>query len=845
MKLATTLAALAALAGCASDPPDAAPAAPPEASPPEPDAAFHTVARAQGGVVFRDGERLYVADEDRSALHAIALTRFGRADAQRTLALPGPPAAVIAHDGEVLVTIREPGMLLRLYDDGDDLREMARTPLPDDAWGIAITADGRDALVTSAWTRQLSRVSLDDMTLRWSLPVAREPRAIAVLDGDRAYLTHLVGAALTRIDGLSAIPKVQRIAFPAAPLRNPDDEFAEARSQAASLAYAGVLSPDGARLFVPRHALGATGKLAWNGQPTVDVLLTRDDSPLAEREGDAPLSRVQVPLERRDQELSGPGPIQRRPIFAQPRAAVYRVSTHTLLVASEGRDALVELDARSVDPSARALRRYELSPWEDRVQIDDLVAGDTECGAPSGIALSDDENAAYVFCRSTATLAAVSLRDAEEPVTANFRQPRDARVALMPLGDDPLDAEAALGRRLFYDAVDNRMSFGFSCAGCHPEGRDDGHVWQELPNGVMRAFPETQPWTTTQIRGEPRQTPMLAGRVDHDGPFGWRGESASLKARILRGFEMHHWYGFGWVDRHSLERAQALAAFLRSSSLAGGLVPPPKRRAPLDATEARGRALFDDATAGCAGCHTPATGFSDQSRVALDLRSPDDRFIGRESARFRTPSLSFVAGTEPYLHDGSIDTLEQLLEHNHDRMGITSHLGADDRRALVTYMHALDGPAPSDAFPVSPAPRRARAQSPPSPSPSEDQWHDAPALALARADERCDAQQLREWVRIRCRVHAAEVQLVGGSPEGVALSHSEAYVRPRDPRLWWDRPELVDDVVVVMPLRPGDRRLVQALFSGFVKWGGNDFDASLVISETWLEGQDAPTITVL
>ncbi len=673
MKRALTLLAAAAIAGCAAEVPETAPPPPaPDAPSAEaPEAAFAGVARAQGGVVFRDGEQLYVADEDRSALHAVTLARFGAAEAQRTVPLPGRPASLVAHGGELLVTIRDPGMLLRLRDDGRAIREVARTALPDDAWGLAVTADGRRALVTSAWSQQLSAVSLDDMSLQWSLGLAREPRAIAVRDGDRAYVTHLVGAPLTRIDGLSSAPRVQRIAFPAAPLRNPGDEHAEARSQAASLAYAGVLSPDGARLFVPRHALGATGKLAWNGQPTVDVLLTQDDSPLAERHGDAPLSRLQVPLMQRDQEISGPGPVQRRPIFAQPRAAVYRATTHTLLVASEGRDMLVELDAHSVDPSARALRQYRLTPWHDWVQRDDQVAGDTDCGAPSGIALAQDEATAYVFCRATGTLAAVALRDGEP-------HGRDDRVALMPLAEDPLDARAALGRRLFYDAVDNRMSFGFGCAGCHPEGRDDGHVWQELPTGVMRAFPETQPWTTTRVRGEPRQTPMLAGRVDHQGPFGWRGQSASLEERIARGFAMHHWYPFGWVDRQGRERAEALAAFLRR-----GLVPPPARRAPLDATEARGQALFDDATAGCASCHMPAGGFSDQRVVSLDLRAPSARYLGTEPARFRTPSLSFVAGTPPYLHDGSAPSLDALLAHNHDRMGITSHLDGAERAALV------------------------------------------------------------------------------------------------------------------------------------------------------------------
>jgi hypothetical protein len=66
------------------------------------------------------------------------------------------------------------------------------------------------------------------------------------------------------------------------------------------------------------------------------------------------------------------------------------------------------------------------------------------------------------------------------------------------------------------------------CAGCHPEGRDDGHVWHELLDAEGRpthfvAGP-TVPRLDTQLSGDTppkygaaRQTPMLAARVDAPG----------------------------------------------------------------------------------------------------------------------------------------------------------------------------------------------------------------------------------------------------------------------------------------------------------------------------------------
>jgi hypothetical protein len=64
--------------------------------------------------------------------------------------VPGAPAQVLAlGDGRVLVTIRDPGLLLVLRPDAAaGLAEEARVALPADAWGVAITPDEKTALVT-------------------------------------------------------------------------------------------------------------------------------------------------------------------------------------------------------------------------------------------------------------------------------------------------------------------------------------------------------------------------------------------------------------------------------------------------------------------------------------------------------------------------------------------------------------------------------------------------------------------------------------------------------------------------------------------------------------------------
>ena len=56
---------------------------------------------------------------------------------------------------------------------------------------------------------------------------------------------------------------------------------------------------------------------------------------------------------------------------------------------------------------------------------------------------------------------------------------------------------------------------------------------------------------------------------------------------------------------------------------------------------------------------------------------------------FNTPDLRHLAMTAPYFHDGSVKTIEELVDGNHDRMGKTSGLSSDQKLALVEYLKSL------------------------------------------------------------------------------------------------------------------------------------------------------------
>ncbi|WP_050436325.1 hypothetical protein [Chondromyces crocatus] len=654
------------------------------ATPPAPTVAVRA-ATHEGGAIARTarGDALIVADEDHRVVRLLELP-LGQGKGTSEVAVPGAPAQVLALADRVLVTVRDPGWLVVMREatraegepapglegraEGSRLVEVARVSVAADAWGVAVTPDEKTAIVTSAWTHTVTAVDLDAAKVRWTATVAREPRGIVVTrDGATAYVSHLVGAALTRLDVASGA--VSRVDLPAGPLRTPPG-----KPLGAAFGFAVILSED--RLFAARHALGALGTSSWFGASTVDVLLLPGETPLApKRSGRAPF--VRADKETRPDELTLPGgPLG---AFTQPRAMVRRGRTQSLLVAAEGLDAIVELDAMSIDPTSAVMRTYAVGG-----AVDPYLNVATTCGAPQGITLSADESTAYVLCRATYDVAEVKL-DPHDGAAFVAAAPVLARFA-----DDPLGGDAATGRRLFYNATDRVTSGGLACSGCHPEGRDDGHVWHEArfntSDGTQVNFvgiPENLP-EEERVKGVPRRTPMLAGRIA-EGPYGWHGESPDLPSRLVSGFGLHRWGGLPPHQQANLDaRASFLTAFLRR-----GLVPPPREERKLTAEEERGKAIFNSDVARCARCHVPESDYTDRMAYPLAKLAARPGFDDEARAEFKTPSLNHVAGHAPYFHDGSATSLDDLIARNGNRMGQTDHLTLEERAALVAFLRTL------------------------------------------------------------------------------------------------------------------------------------------------------------
>lgn len=141
----------------------------------------------------------------------------------------------------------------------------------------------------------------------------------------------------------------------------------------------------------------------------------------------------------------------------------------------------------------------------------------------------------------------------------------------------------------------------------------------------------------------------------------------------------------------------------------------------LDAAELRGLQLFRSLNTRCFECHRPPT-FDTPLALGIGVVSDDPGVAGVTGNRarfghFAVPSLRNVAQTAPYMHDGSIGTLEEVVDFYRkgggrslgvERVRVNSHIRAFDiadseAADLVAFLRALTDesgrPVAPDAVP--------------------------------------------------------------------------------------------------------------------------------------------------
>jgi cytochrome c peroxidase len=358
--------------------------------------------------------------------------------------------------------------------------------------------------------------------------------------------------------------------------------------------------------------------------------------------------------------------------------------------------------------------------------------------------------ALLVVVAATAGVALTQAPVAQSGTPWRWDLPKGFPVPRVP-ADNPMTVEKVeLGRHLFYDT---RLSGNqtFSCASCHQQQRafadalprGVGSTGEMHPRGSMPlgnvAYSPALTWANPNMKRLEAQAlvPMFGEAPVELGLAGREAElirRLSSDARYLRLFAA----AFpGPGDPVTLDNiTKAIASFERSFITANSAYDRAQRgeTRPLSAAARRGEALFFSERLECFHCHggfnfTGTSDYVGKGMAEVEFhntalyniggtgRYPADNpgvaeFTQRDgdNGRFKAPSLRNVALTAPYMHDGSIATLDGVLDHyaaggRTIRSGPHAGVGADnpnksefingftltaqERRDLLAFLHSL------------------------------------------------------------------------------------------------------------------------------------------------------------
>ncbi len=318
--------------------------------------------------------------------------------------------------------------------------------------------------------------------------------------------------------------------------------------------------------------------------------------------------------------------------------------------------------------------------------------------------------------------------------------------------DNPMSAaKVELGRYLFYDV---RLSYNEtqSCGTCHEQDKafTDGRAQAEGSTGEAHrrgamalanvAWASGLTWASVSVRTLEDQA-LLPLFGEHPVELGMAGHEDELLRRFEEDAGYRSLFGEVWPEDAApvtlAHLAQAIAAFERSLVTADS--PYDRFRyaddpGAMSASARQGMGLFFSEELECFHCHGDPL-FTDSTETATstfeelffhntglynvdgagayperDQGIFEQTGLALDMGRFRAPPLRNVALTAPYMHDGSIPTLELVLDHyaaggrtvsSGEDAGVGSEspvkseliqgfdLDAADRQSVIDFLHAL------------------------------------------------------------------------------------------------------------------------------------------------------------
>jgi len=524
-------------------------------------------------------------------------------------------------------------------------------PVGAEPTAVALSPDGTRAFVTLASSSSLIAIDLHSQTVVAQLQLEPNPSALAVVptaEGSAAsaiVVTHLL----------------------AQPLAGGGPDLNEGMRGVVSVVAADLASV--AELYIDPYGFGfanvLTGVDVRDGVAWVAHALNRPEAPIgfnrmvSSAVSAVPLDQVAAAAATR---LDINDPLFSTPVNSPAAVALTGDGSRAYVVLG-GSDQLMGLDL--ADPAAPRLLGY----WPTGAN-------------PRGVALSADGLTAYVMNYLSRDVSVLDLRDPRNRTGGT-------RVSIV---DETLDPTLLLGKRLFFNASDARLStLGWmSCASCHPDGGSDGTTWH-FPEGPR----QTAPLWNLGLRGPPFHASATRDELQ-DVQFDIE--------HLMRGQGLVSGPTYPLLETPNAGRSAELDA-LAALIATGFRVPAAPSDTPSyapgdDEAAARGRQVF--ASAGCTACHggpgwtrnampgpageVAGAGGEQVDAVLIDVGTYPAGQPGLGADGFKVPTLLGLHASAPFLHNGSAPDIQTVLA-NPDHVGT---IAAEDASDLTAFLLSID-----------------------------------------------------------------------------------------------------------------------------------------------------------
>jgi len=590
-----------------------------------------------------------------------------------------PLEILLSPDGARLYVLCQRSGDVRVLD-AASYATVANIPVGREPRGMALSHNGDRLFVTNTWDDTLSVIDTRALAVTATWGVGAEPSGVVEdpagkyvfvanrISSDIAVLDAQTGEEQKRLlagrgaSYLTLSPDGKRI-YATHIYPNPVSPNAEPVNRTVPESEISVIDAERAEVVdrIPLHAIAGVFHVAVSADGRLGAVAEyhpKNLVPLAHLEHGGAFAYtltlfgadvgkpVEIPLDELDRYAS------------QPFGVAFAPDKSRLYVTLGGSESVLAIDV------ARLLRFIHAHPRpasgsfaQDLSASGNYVTARIPVGLnPRGLALSGDGRRLFVANRLDDSISVIDTGSLRVASTIALAGPKTI-------------SELRRGEQTFYTA---HYSFQgqIGCSSCHIDSTFDGLTWDLEPDGFGRDIVDNK---------------MLEDVKDL-APYKWNGGNPNLPTECGPRTEKYFWRS----ENYDNLRLADLVLYIRSLPAR-----PNRERQPggeLTAAQERGRVIFErdvdkfgkpiPLENRCSYCHSGPKG---TDRKIFDVGTHKATDTG---GVFKTPQLTNIALTAPYLHDGSARTLEEIwtIYNPDDKHGRTNDLTKDELNDLIEYL---------------------------------------------------------------------------------------------------------------------------------------------------------------